>query len=176
MSPGPCYRLDAPAGVIAQALGAQVNGDVWDGGLVTTGGYAPVVVGTGGGRRAMVPRQWGVPPPPKGERVVTHLRNLDSPFWIGPLRHTQFRCLVPVTQYRVGRQWCSLRGLPVFAMAGLWRDSEVPSFAILSALEDGASMPIILHPRDYAQWLQGDWKQTRALAVPLPAARLEFTP
>jgi hypothetical protein len=40
-------------------------------------------------------------------------------------------------------------------MAGLWRDSEVPSFAILSALDGGTSMPVILHPRDYALWLQG---------------------
>jgi putative SOS response-associated peptidase YedK len=49
----------------------------------------------------MVPRQWGVPPPQshslRVEHPVTHVRNLDSPFWIGTLRHTQFRCLVPMT-------------------------------------------------------------------------------
>jgi putative SOS response-associated peptidase YedK len=171
------YRLDAPAGRIAAALGADANGDVWSGGDVTPGGYAPVVVGTGYGRRAMVPRQWGVPPPPRGENTITHVRNLDSPFWIGPLRHTQFRCLVPVTQYRLtGKVWCAVRDMPVFAMAGLWRDSEVPSFAILTtSTPEGGSMPVILRPQDYALWLQGDWKQAQHLAVACPPGMLVLT-
>jgi putative SOS response-associated peptidase YedK len=51
----------------------------------------------------------------------------------------------------------------------------VPSFAILSALEGGTSMPVILHPRDYRLWLQGDWKEARPLAVPFSHDRLAFT-
>ena len=49
--------------------------------------------------RYLIPRQWGVPPPPRGTQVVTHVRNLESPFWIGNLRNSEFRCLVPATMF-----------------------------------------------------------------------------
>ena len=177
------YRLDAPANQIAAAMGADANGDVWDGGYVAPGKFAPVVVRNEAGQRIMVPRQWGVPPPPKGDRVVTNVRNLASPFWIGTLRHTQFRCLIPATRFQEwggikgarSQHWFSLPSAPVFAMAGIWRDSEVASFAMLTtdpnslvAQVHPKAMPVILHPEDYACWLGADWKEAQRLVAPFP--------
>ena len=52
------YRLDAPAGVIAAALGAEGGEDPWQGGTLTPGDYAPVVIGAKGGRRLRVGSMW----------------------------------------------------------------------------------------------------------------------
>jgi hypothetical protein len=51
-------------------------------------------------------------------------------------------------------------GAPIFACAGIWRDSEVPSFAILST---GDGLPLVLHPDDHGAWLADDWKQARPM-------------
>jgi putative SOS response-associated peptidase YedK len=167
------YRLDATAAQIGTALGADPAGDVWAGGGVAPSGYAPVAVRGKGGTRYLVPRQWGVPPPPRGTHVVTHVRNCESPFWIGTLRHTQFRCLVPATAFRGGASWFGVPDAPVFAFAGIWRDSEVPSFAILTIPGDGlypteavTSLPVILRPADYGLWLSADWKLAQDLVAP----------
>lgn len=152
------YRLDASAAHIAAALGADPAGDVWLGGSVAPGTYAPVVIHDKECGPVLVPRLWGVPPPPRGQHLVTHVRNLDSPFWIGTLRHTQFRCLVPMTSFPALRP-PEGQLLPIMAAAGIWRDSEIPSFAIITA----EGTPTILHPQDYPLWLRADFKLARLL-------------
>ena len=164
-------------------MGAAAEGDLWAGGYVAPGGFAPVVVGNGAAGRRLVPRQWGVPPPPKGDRVVTNVRNLASPFWIGTLRHTEFRCLIPATRFQEWggvkgartQHWFTVPSCPVFALAGIWRDSEVPSFAMLTtdpnplvARVHPKAMPVILHPEDYERWLTAEWKDAQALVSPYP--------
>ncbi|ODU68065.1 MAG: hypothetical protein ABT11_18055 [Novosphingobium sp. SCN 66-18] len=158
----PAYRIDASAQQIAKDLGADTDGDVWQGGMVEPGGYAPVIVTTREKGRHLVPRQWGVPPPPRGEHLVPFVRNLDSPFWIGTLRHTQFRCLVPMTHYRKGDSWLTDPAAPLLAVAGIWRDSEIPSFAILTT-GTPAPLPVILRPETYDVWLRADIKIARLL-------------
>lgn len=164
------YRLDAQAAQIGAALGADTGKDPWQGGSVIPGTFAPVVLRGKTGLCYLIPRQWGVPPPPRGTHPVTHLRNLESPFWIGTLRHTEFRCLVPATSFvatRGGRaQWLAVPGCPVIAFAGIWRDSEVPSFALVStegALGGIATLPLILPPDCWATWLSADWKLAQRL-------------
>jgi putative SOS response-associated peptidase YedK len=90
------------------------------------------------------------------------VRNLDSPFWIGTLRHTQFRCLVPMTHYRRGDSWFTDPAAPLLAVAGIWRDSEIPSFAILTSGASGP-LPVILRPETYDIWLRADIKIARHL-------------
>lgn len=158
------YRLDAHAAQIGHALRADPAGDVWAGGLVSPGGYAPVVIRDKERGRIIIPRLWGVPPPPRGEHIVTHVRNLDSPFWIGTLRHTQFRCLVPMTSFHAKGGWMEDRTRPVLAAAGIWRDSEIPSFAIMTR----DAMPMILRPDDFGTWLHADIKMARRLIEGAP--------
>ncbi len=177
------YRLDAPANQIASTFDADPGVDPWDGGYVAPGKFAPVVVKSGGGRR-LIPRVWGVPPPRGVERPVHNVRNLESPFWIGTLRHIEFRCLVPVTSFmewggikgaRV-QHWFSVPSEPVFAFAGIWRDSEVPSFAFLTCEPNplvGAihpkAMPLVLAPEDHDRWLSADWADASQLVAPYPS-------
>ena len=139
----------------------------------------------------MIPRIWGVPPPPSTNdltRGITTVRNLDSPFWIGNLRNSEFRCLVPVTSFA---EWANtidvegrreshnfrMAGEPIFAFAGVWKDSEIPTFAILTCKANARlrsigreTMPVILPPDRSAQdtWLYGDWNSARGLVAPCP--------
>jgi len=177
------YRLDVPANQIADAFGIDAGRDPWAADYVAPGKYAPVVI-RADGQKVMVPRVWGVPPPPNGDRPVTNVRNLDSPFWIGTLRHTMFRCLIPVTSFqewggergRRTQHWFSVPSEPVFAIAGIWRDSEVASFAMLTTdpnpLVEAVhpkAMPVILHNYDHDAWLRADWKEARQLVASYPS-------
>ena len=174
------YRLDADAAAIARTIEIAVGEDPWTGGHVAPGSFAPVITA---GREfiagppaacqpwRMVPRLWGVPPPPSAHdaaRPVLSVRNADSPFWIGNLRNPEFRCLVPASAFmewgRIARDdkrrrhWFACADQPLFAFAGVWKDSEVPGFSLLSAppnaLLNGVgrdAMPAILPP-DRAAW------------------------
>ena len=192
------YRLDAPARQVAGAFGAPAGDDPWAGGHVSPGGFAPVITAgrefVAGPRpearapRRMVPRLWGVPPPPSVQeaRAIMSVRNVESPFWIGNLRNSEFRCLVPATAFmewgkstdRVGkrrRHWFACADQPLFALAGVWKDSEVASFALLTCEPNAAlrqagrdTMPVILPPDPKAHdlWLRGGWDRAQALLVP----------
>lgn len=203
------YRLDADALAVGRAFGARTGDDPWAGGTVAPGGFAPVVTAgrefVAGPRPAgrhlqarMIPRLWGVPPPPSAgdapRQGVLTIRNPDSPFWIGNLRNSEFRCLVPATAFMEwgrpapadGRRrqcWFQCADQPLFAMAGVWKDSEVPSFALLLCPPNAAlraqgrdAMPVILPPDPAARdlWLHGGWDRARELAVPYSSSLMEM--
>jgi putative SOS response-associated peptidase YedK len=138
------YRLEARSDQVAIALEANQGPDPWGGGALSPGEFAPVVTRSQKtGARVIRPIVWGYPAPgpegisPSGEvRWVPTVRNLESPFWIGNLRHSELRCLVPATSFMLrgkGKEhWLAVSDTPVFAMAGIWRDlTEMPVFAIL---------------------------------------------
>jgi putative SOS response-associated peptidase YedK len=192
------YRLDAPAAAIADHFGAAAGNDPWSGGTIAPMQFAPVLTAgrefVAGPRAAgqplrMIPRQWGVPPPPAARetgRGILTVRNPQSPFWIGNLRNSEFRCLVPATAVMewgradpaTGKRrahWFGCSDQPLFALAGVWKDSEVPSFALLTCEPNAVwreagreAMPVILpgDPAVWGTWLRGDWKQAEALLVP----------
>ena len=202
------YRLDAPAPAVARAFATNSRDDPWSGGHVAPGGFAPVITAgreqVAGARpqtrqpRRMVPRLWGVPPPPSVHDAppygIASVRNLESPFWIGNLRNSEFRCLVPATSFmewgRVSptdgkrRQcWFACTDQPVFAMAGVWKDSEVPSFALVTCpanaelrAQGRETMPVIL-PGDAASqdlWLRGGWDRASALVQPYSSSLMRM--
>lgn len=199
------YRLDAPALEVARRFGAEAGRDPWAGGHVGPGQFAPVITAgreaVAGPRphytmpRRMIPRLWGVPPPPSVQeaRGILSVRNLDSPFWIGNLRNSEFRCLVPATTYmdwgrpdpRHGKRaqcWFACADQPVFAMAAVWKDSEVPSFALLACEANAAAraqgrdtMPVILPADGAAQdiWLRGGWDRAKALVLPYSSSSMQ---
>lgn len=192
------YRLDAAAAAIAARFGAVAGNDPWAGGTIAPGRFAPVltmgrefIAGPGGADQPlrMIPRLWGVPPPPNAGnpvRGVLTVRNPDSPFWIGNLRNSEFRCLVPATAFMEWgkgvdaqgkrlRHWIACADQPLFAMAGVWKDSEVASFALLTCeanaalrLEGVERMPVVLpaDPRAQDLWLNGGWAQAASLLAP----------
>ncbi|MDK2759946.1 MAG: SOS response-associated peptidase family protein [Sphingopyxis sp.] len=180
------YRLDAPAAAVAATFAAEAGDDPWTGDYVAPARPAPVVVsdGRGGSRRFLRPRLWGVPPPPLGDRPVTTVRNLESPFWIGTLRHAKLRCLIPATAFALWsgpastrrQHWFSVPSQPLFAFAGIQRQSDDwPCFALLTTDANRLvgqyhphGMPVILDPADHATWLSGEWRDAIALAKPFP--------
>ena len=181
------YRLDAPANQIATAFDAKVGDDPWNGGYVAPMRPGPVIVSDGraGSDRFIRPMLWGFPPPPKARAPVTNVRNLTSPFWVGSLRHTELRCLIPVTSFQEWsgpkgaktQHWFSLPSRHIFAFAGIFRHTEDwPTFAFLTTTPNRLvehyhpkAMPVILHPEDYDRWLTADWKQAENLVAPYPS-------
>lgn len=183
------YRLDAPAADIAAAFGADAGDDPWAGDYVAPGRPAPIIVRDAkSGRCRMRPMFWGVPPPPNGTDPVATVRNIDSPFWIGTLRHPELRCLVPATSFPVwsgpagarAQHWFSLSSRPVFAFAGIVRYAdELPHFAILTtdpnrlvARHHPGAMPVILHAGDHDRWLTAEWKEAQPLVTAFPSDRM----
>ena len=195
------YRLDAAAPAIARHFAASAGDDPWAGGYVAPGNFAPVITAgrefiagarTQRGPRRLTPRLWGVPPPPAAldaSRAITSVRNPDSPFWIGNLRNSEFRCLVPATAFiewgagvdvegRRERFVVTVPDQPLFALAGVWKDSEVPGFALLTCPANALlrslgreRMPVIVPATTPAQdiWLHGGWDKAAALIMPFPA-------
>ena len=114
------------------------------------------------------------------------MRNFESPFWIGNLRNSEFRCLVPATSFmewgridpttnKRRQHWLACTDQPLFALAGVWKDSEVPSFALLTGEPNAALralgqevMPAILPPDPGAwqAWLNADWAKASQLIAP----------
>ena len=194
------YRLNATAAQIGAQFGASVAADdPWAGGTLAPGSFAPVITAgrefvagprpPGEPARRLVPRLWGVPPPQSAgdaSRPVLTVRNAGSPFWIGNLRNSEFRCLVPASEVMLwggidptsGRRrqvWLGCADQPVFAIAGVWKDSEVASFALLtcpanaSLREQGVErMPVILpgDPAALRSWLVGGWDRAATLIAP----------
>jgi putative SOS response-associated peptidase YedK len=200
----PLYRLDQPAATIAAHFGAAQGEDPWAGGTISPGQFAPVITagreaiaGPRGERQPqrMIPRLWGVPPPPSAGdrgRSVLSVRNPDSPFWIGNLRNSEFRCLVPASSFMIWgkgldregkrvRHWLGCADQSLFAFAGVWKDSEVPSFALLTTepnallRECGAErMPAILPPDPavWKLWLNRGWDRAAGLVQPYPSGMM----
>lgn len=196
------YRLDADAAAIVRHFDTRMGNDPWAGGHIAPGAFAPVITAgrefvagprEGQQPRRLVPRQWGVPPPPMaGERAgpVLTVRNPDSPFWIGNLRNSEFRCLVPATaliEWGKGRDSAGKRrhhrfacaDQQLFALAGVWKDSEVPSFALLTCEPNALyrqagrdTMPMVLagDPAVWELWLSGDWPRAQTLLAPYPSS------
>ncbi len=183
-------RIDCSAADIAENFGAAASSDPWAGGYAAPGRFVPVVTA---GRDfiaapkpkalplqpRIVPRLWGVLPPPNVDdptRRITTVRNTQSPFWIGNLSNSEFRCILPATRIMLwgsetdyeGRRlkhWFAPPGAPVFGLAGVWKDEDVPAFAILTMPAQGAaraagsqSMPLILPCTSRApnDWLYGN--------------------
>lgn len=148
------------------------------------------VVRQDNGGRALDVMQWGVPLSMKGPKgpvikPVTNVRNLSSPFWKSTIGKTEFRCLVPVTDFcewegETGakrERWFSLPASPLFAFAGVWRPGENGrAFAFLTcepnpmvARIHPKAMPVILHPEDYDRWLSDPYTDACSLAQPFPS-------
>ncbi len=149
-------------------------------------GYPGLVVAEGQ-VRSMI---WGFPLVLTGKqgqklkpKPVNNARTdkLATFFW----RHSfeSRRCLIPLTGWaeaqgakgRMTRTWLSLPETPVFAAAGVWRQSEEWGACYSMVMTDSAGtaaedvherMPVLLAPDDYASWLGGPPDAALALCRP----------
>lgn len=142
-------------------------------------GTPGMVVREQDGARLLQSMTWGWPVRLKGmkreskPKPVNNIADLRKPFWLGAARKPEFRCLIPLTHFaeaegKTGaktRTWFSLHDRPIFAWAGLWRDSAEWGPVFSGAMTDCNEairpvhdrMPVLLHEHDYTQWLHGSF-------------------
>lgn len=158
---------------------------------------APVVYQAADGEREVGMMRWGFPPPPKlGNRPVTNVRNLASPYWRGWLK-PQWRCLVLATSFceytdstpKVTHWFALDETRPLFAFAGIWRpwtgvrgtkadpiegEHRLYSFVTCDANDivrpvHAKAMPVMLTtPEDCDRWMTGSIEDVLAMQCPLP--------
>jgi putative SOS response-associated peptidase YedK len=94
------------------------------------------------------------------------------------------RCLIPVTEFAEAegekgaktRTWFALPNEPIFAVAGIWRDtpewgpaySMVMTEACIHVADVHDRMPVILRRRDWGDWLDGAPDNAAMLCRPYP--------
>lgn len=147
------------------------------------------------GQNHMTTMHWGFPLILKGKsgqplkpKPVNNTRSdkLASPFWRSSFAHR--RCLIPMTAFAEAegkkghktRTWLSLPDEPLFACAGIWRDSDewgaVYSIIITEPSDQVSKvhdrMPVILKPDQYNEWLTEPPDTASALCKPYPDAIL----
>ncbi len=180
------YRLTRPNSEIAHLFDAVV-GQVGNAPDEIFPGYPGLVVARGE-LRSMV---WGFPLTLKGAKgqmlkpkPVNNARadKLHSFMW--RYSFEERRCLVPVSEFAEAegakgaktRTWLSLPDRPVFAVAGIWRDTPEwgPAYSMvmteacvhLAGLHE--RMPVILAPEDQRQWLEGTPEEAFSLCRTWP--------
>jgi len=93
-----------------------------------------MVIREAGGERVLQSMVWGFPLRLKGmkphskPKPVNNIADLSKPMWIGLAKKPQGRCLIPLTGFAEpagpkGATWVTVKGQPIFAWGGLWRDS-----------------------------------------------------
>lgn len=140
-------------------------------------GAPGLVVIEDAGARVVRSMTWGFPlrlksmKPESKPKPVNNIADLTSFMWRGIAKQPGNRCLIPVTAFAEAegvkgsktRTWFSVTDQPVFAWAGMWRDSDewgpVYSGLMTDANEAVAPahdrMPVILHPDEHDAWLHG---------------------
>lgn len=163
---------------VANLFSARVPATPNVGDEVYPGGSGLVVTETDGARqlRSMT---WGFPLPMKSKvtgqpikpKPVNNIADLSSWMWRHIAPRSANRCLIPVTEFAEAegpkgsktRTWFSVTDQPVFAWAGMWRDSDEwgPVYSGLMTDCNEAirtvhdRMPVILHPDEHDAWLRG---------------------
>ena len=138
----------------------------------------------------MASMAWGFPLNRKGAKgqalkpkPVNNARadRLDSPFWRHAFEHG--RCLIPVEVFAEAagetgsktRSWFTVPDSPVFAVAGLWRNSAEFGPCYTMVMTDACTeigdlhdrMPVILTPGEARRWVEtGDRDEALALCRP----------
>ncbi len=73
---------------------------------------------------------------------------------------------------RRNKHWFASQSEQIFAMAGVWKDEDVPAFALITMDPQGQaraagcrSMPLVLPDNEEARqaWLHGSWDSARKL-------------
>ena len=179
------YRMTRNKDEVAQWFGAidELGGANF--GAEIFPGYPGAVVAEG----RLVQMTWGFPLVLKGKngqplkpKPVNNARTdkLDSFFW--RYSFEERRCLIPVTAWAEAegpkggktRTWLSRPDADLFAVAGVWRDSEewgrcysmVMTEASGAAAECHTRMPVLLRESDRRLWTQGSPEEAFALCRP----------
>lgn len=147
-------------------------------------GYPGMVVREAEGKRVLQSMVWGFPlvlrgmKPGSKPKPVNNIADLRKPMWVGLARKPQWRCLIPLTAFAEAegkkgsktRTWFHLKDRPVFAWAGLWRESQEWGAVYSGVMTDCNEairpvhdrMPVLLHEDEYDRWLGGSFDEAIA--------------
>lgn len=136
------------------------------------------------GARVMQSMIWGFPLRLKGmkpeskPKPVNNIADLRKNMWVGLARKPEWRCLIPLTAFAEAegtkgaktRTWFSVTDQPIFAWAGLWRDSAEWGPVYAGVMTDCNAairpvhdrMPVLLQPDEYDSWLNGSFDDALA--------------
>jgi putative SOS response-associated peptidase YedK len=142
-------------------------------------GAPGLVVREEDGARILQSMTWGFPRHSKNKRTgkpnkpkpVNNIADLDNFMWRHIAPKPYHRCLIPLTAFAEAegpdggktRTWFHLDSQPIFAWAGMWRNSDEwgPVYSGLMTDCNEAirpyhdRMPVLLHVEDYGRWMQG---------------------
>jgi putative SOS response-associated peptidase YedK len=196
-------KLAAPTKEVADLFGAiDKSGNAGPGEVYP--GQIGLVVTQQSGARTLEPMTWGFPlitadmraraaakcttPRPKPVNNA-RMDNMGSSFWKRWFESSAHRCLIPITAFaeaagekgRKTRTWFNLQDQPVFAWAGLWRNSVEWGKVYTGCMTDANEaiqpyherMPVLLEKEDWQQWLTVDAEYALRFAAPMPAERIE---
>ncbi len=147
-------------------------------------GTPGMVVREADGQRILQSMTWGFPLRLKGmkpeskPKPVNNIADLNKPMWKGLAAKPQWRCLIPLTGFAEAegekgsktRTWFSVMDQPIFAWAGLWRDSAEWGAVYSGVMTDCNEairpvhdrMPVLLHADEYDRWLHGSFDEAVA--------------
>lgn len=142
-------------------------------------GQTGVVVREQDGARIMQSMTWGFPrrlptmKPGSKPLAVNNVADYASRFWKASICNPAAHCIIPLTAFAeaegpkgaMTRTWFNLKDQPIFAWAGVWRDSAEwgPVYSGLMTDCNEAirpvhnRMPVLLHAEEYDQWLHGSF-------------------
>jgi putative SOS response-associated peptidase YedK len=142
-------------------------------------GTPGMVVREAEGERITQSMTWGFPlrlktmAPTAKPKPVNNIADLAKPMWKGLASKPQWRCLIPLTAFAEAegpkgskaRTWFSVVDQPLFAWAGLWRDSAEWGPVYSGVMTDCNEairpvhyrMPVLLHADEWDQWLHGSY-------------------
>jgi putative SOS response-associated peptidase YedK len=184
------YTTKASAAEIAALFGATVSAQSNAGPGTIFPGAPGMVVRQVGGERTVNTMTWGFPMRLKGmkpgskPRPVNNARadKLDSFMW--RYSFEERRCLIPVSEFAEAegekgaktKTWFSLPDEPLFAVAGLWRNTDEWGLAYSMVMTEACRhvadvhgrMPVILKRSDWSDWLDGAPDNAGLLCRPYP--------
>jgi len=142
-------------------------------------GAPGMVVRETDGQRIFQSMVWGFPvrlksmAPASKPKPVNNIADLQKNMWVGCARTPALRCLIPLTHFAEAegakgaktRTWFNVKDQPIFAWAGLWRDSAEWGPVYSGVMTDCNEairpvhdrMPVLLHPHEHDQWLHGSF-------------------
>lgn len=172
------YQLRKSAAEVAAHFGVD-NPVQSNAGEEVYPGYPGMVVREEAGTRVLQSMVWGFPLRLKGmsptakPKPINNIADLTKPMWVGLARKPQWRCLIPLTDFAEAegakgsktRTWFSVKEAPIFAWAGLWRDSAEWGPVYSGVMTDCNEairpvhdrMPVLLHRDDHDRWLHGSF-------------------
>jgi len=183
------YTTKASAAEVAALFAAKVSNTNAGPGEVYPGGQG-MVVRQIDGQREVGSMVWGFPLRLKGmkpgskPKPINNARTdkLDSFMW--RYSFEERRCLIPVSEFAEAegekgaktRTWFSLPNEPLFAVAGLWRQTDEWGLAYTMVMTEACihvadvhdRMPVILRRDDWNDWLDSAPDEAKLLCRPYP--------